>query len=155
MGRGTTFSLYLPAIHAETEPHSVPVGGSVPGGTETILIVEDEVALRILLEEVLRARGYTVLSAADGIEGFEIYAEHAGEIQAVITDMGLPRQSGFEMFLKIRERDPHARVILASGYLSPELKSKLFVAGAKEFIPKPFQTSDVLRKLRIVLDLPG
>ncbi len=155
VGRGTTFSLYLPAIHAETEPHSVPVGGSVPGGTETILIVEDEVALRILLEEVLRARGYTVLSAADGIEGFEIYAEHAGEIQAVITDMGLPRQSGFEMFLKIRERDPHARVILASGYLSPELKSKLFVAGAKEFIPKPFQTSDVLRKLRIVLDLPG
>jgi CheY-like chemotaxis protein len=96
-----------------------------------------------------------VLSAADGIEGFEAYAGHAEEIDAVITDMGLPRQSGFEMFLKIRERNPRARVILASGYLSPELKSKLFVAGAKEFIPKPFQTSDVLRKLRVVLDLPA
>jgi FixJ family two-component response regulator len=69
--------------------------------------------------------------------------------------MGLPRQSGFEMFLKIRECNPNARVILASGYLSPELKSKLFVAGAKEFIPKPFQTSDLLRTLRKVLDLPG
>jgi two-component system cell cycle sensor histidine kinase/response regulator CckA len=155
LGHGTTFSLYLPAIHVETESPGGPVGGNVPGGTETILIVEDEEALRILLEEVLRSRGYTVFTAADGIEGFEVYAEHADEIHAVITDMGLPRQSGFEMFMKIRERNPRARVILASGYLSPELKSKLFVAGAKEFIPKPFQTSDVLRKLRIVLDLPG
>jgi DNA-binding NtrC family response regulator len=84
-----------------------------------------------------------------------MYSQHSDEIHAVIADMGLPRLSGFEMFLKIRECNPRARVILASGYLSPELKSKLFVAGAKEFIPKPFQTSDLLRSLRRVLDLPG
>jgi CheY-like chemotaxis protein len=129
--------------------------GIVPGGTETILVVEDEEVLRLLLEEVLRAKGYAVLSAADGVEGFEVYAQHGDDIQAVIADMGLPKQSGFEMFLKIRDLNPRAKVILASGYLSPELKSKLFVAGAKQFIPKPFQTSDVLRKLREVLDLPA
>ncbi len=155
VGHGTTFSIYLPGIHVEAEPPGETAAGTVPGGTETVLVVEDEEALRLLLEEVLRARGYTVLSAADGIEGFDVYEQNADAIGAVIADMGLPRQSGFEMFLKIRELNPRARVILASGYLSPELKSKLFVAGAKEFIPKPFQTSDVLRKLREVLDLPG
>ena len=152
---GTTFSIYLPAIHVDTESPGEQVAGDAPGGTETILVVEDEEALRALLEEVLRSRGYTVLCAADGVEGFEIYTKHAGEIHAVIADMGLPRQSGFDMFMKIRECSPGVRAILTSGYLSPELKSKLFVAGAKEFIPKPFQTADVLRKLREVLDLPA
>ena len=154
-GSGTTFSIYLPAIHVEAEAPGAPAVGIVPGGTETILVVEDEDVLRLLLEEVLRAKGYAVLSAADGVEGYEVYAQHADDIHAVIADMGLPKQSGFEMFLKIRDLNPRAKVILASGYLSPELKSKLFVAGAKEFIPKPFQTSDVLRKLREVLDLPA
>ena len=154
-GRGTMFTIYLPAIHVEAESSGDPGGEAIVGGTETVLVVEDEDALRLLLEEVLRARGYTVISAADGVEGFETYTTHAEEISAVIADMGLPRQSGFEMFEKIRERNPRAKVILASGYLSPELKSKLFVAGAKAFIPKPFQTNDVLRKLREILDLPS
>jgi two-component system cell cycle sensor histidine kinase/response regulator CckA len=114
-GHGTTFSIYLPAIHVESETPGEPVKGPTPGGTETILVVEDEEALRLLLEEVLRAKGYTVLSAADGMEGLEIYSQHAEEIHAVIADMGLPRQSGFEMLLKIRERNPRAKVILASG----------------------------------------
>jgi DNA-binding NarL/FixJ family response regulator len=83
----------------------------------------------------------------------EVYSNHRKEIDAVITDMGLPKQSGYDMFLKIRELDPRAKVILASGYLNPALKSKLFVAGAKAFIPKPFQTGEVLRRLREVLDL--
>ena len=154
-GRGTMFTIYLPAIHVEAEGAGESGAEGIAGGTETVLVVEDEDALRLLLEEVLRARGYSVISAADGVEGYEAYAEHADEIAAVIADMGLPRQSGFEMFEKIRERNPRAKVILASGYLSPELKSKLFVAGAKAFIPKPFQTNEVLRKLREILDLPS
>ncbi|HUI11025.1 MAG TPA: PAS domain S-box protein [Bacteroidota bacterium] len=154
-GRGTTFTIYLPAIHVEAEPSGEGEAEGVAGGTETVLVVEDEEALRVLLEEVLRSRGYTVLSAADGVDGLESYAAHTDEIAAVIADMGLPRQSGFEMFEKIRQLNPRAKVILASGYLSPELKSKLFVAGAKAFIPKPFQTNDVLRKLREILDLPA
>ena len=154
-GVGTTFSIYLPAIHVETEAPGEPKADVVRGGAETILVVEDEEALRLLLEEVLRDKGYSVLSAADGVEGFEVYSQHGDAIHAVIADMGLPRQSGYEMFLKIREHNPLAKVILASGYLTPELKSKLFVAGAKEFIPKPFQTSDLLRTLRKVLDQLG
>jgi len=154
-GHGTTFTIYLPAIHVEAEPSEEAGGEGITGGTETVLVVEDEEGLRLLLQEVLRARGYTVFAAADGVEGYETYAAHADEIAAVIADMGLPRQSGFEMFEKIRQLNPRAKVILASGYLSPELKSKLFVAGAKAFIPKPFQTNEVLRRLREILDLPS
>jgi len=155
VGHGTTFSIFIPALHIDAaEPEKSPPE-SVPGGNETILVVEDEEALLLLLEEILRAKGYTVLTAGDGLRGLELYTEHRGQIDAVISDMGLPKQSGYDMFLKIRDLDPQAKVILASGYLDPALKSKLFVAGAKAFIPKPFQTSDVLRKLREVLDLPS
>jgi two-component system, cell cycle sensor histidine kinase and response regulator CckA len=152
-GRGTTFSLYFPAVHAET-PQPVAAPGTVTrGGSETILVVEDEEAILLLLGEVLRSRGYEVLTAHDGVEGFEVYRDHVKEIDAVITDMGLPRMSGFDMFQKIRGLNPKAKVILASGYLNPELKSKLFVAGAKAFIPKPFEIADVLVKLRETLDM--
>ena len=99
---------------------------------------------------MLTSKGYKVLTASDGMKGLEIYKEHL----AVVTDMGLPKQSGHDLFLAIRQANPPAKVMLASGYLSPALKSKLFVAGAKAFIAKPFQMSDVLRKVREVLDLP-
>lgn len=154
VGRGTKFTVHLPAIHVETGEAEAGPPVEASGGSETILIVEDEEALLLLLQEVLRAKGYTVLTASDGMQGLEIYAQHREDIDVVITDMGLPRQSGYDMFVKIRELNPVAKVILASGYLNPALKSKLFVAGAKAFIPKPFQTGDVLRKLREVLDLP-
>ncbi len=153
VGRGTKFTVHLPAVHIETGESEAGPPVEASGGSETILIVEDEEALLLLLQEVLRGKGYTVLAASDGVQGLEIYAQHRDEIDAVITDMGLPRQSGYDMFVKIRELNPVAKVILASGYLNPALKSKLFVAGAKAFIPKPFQTGDVLRKLREVLDL--
>ena len=154
IGGGTTFSLFLPAMHVEQEEPRPPAFSTVPGGKETILVVEDEEALLYLLQEVLTSKGYKVLTASDGMKGLEIYKEHLADIDLVVTDMGLPKQSGHDLFLAIRQANPPAKVMLASGYLSPALKSKLFVAGAKAFIAKPFQMSDVLRKVREVLDLP-
>jgi two-component system cell cycle sensor histidine kinase/response regulator CckA len=155
VGKGTAFALYLPTMHITARTPEQARHQDVPGGTETVLLVEDEEALRLLLEDVLRAKGYDVLTAVDGVEGFQVYEQHRERIAAVITDMGLPKQSGFDMFMKIRKLDPAVRVILASGYLNPALKSKLFQAGAKAFIAKPFQPGDVLRKLREILDLPA
>lgn len=153
-GSGSLFSLYLPAVHLDTQEPDTGPEESTRDCTETIMVVEDEEAILLLLGEVLRSRGYTVLPARDGVEGYELYRDHLDRIHAVITDMGLPRMSGFDLFQKIRGLNPEAKVILASGYLNPELKSKLFVAGAKAFIPKPFQIAEVLRKLREVLDTP-
>jgi two-component system cell cycle sensor histidine kinase/response regulator CckA len=94
-----------------------------------------------------------VLQAEDGMEGLALFDRHRGTIGAVITDMGLPRMSGKDMFARIRDIDPSARVILASGYLEPGLKSRLFNAGAKAFIQKPYKPHEVLRIVREVLDV--
>ena len=152
-GAGTTFHIYL--IAYPEEKLVVPEERNEPiiGGNETILVVEDEEALRNLLTELLQSYGYRVLQAEDGVSGLELFARHRDEIKAVITDMGLPRMSGQDLFARIRELDPASRVVLASGYLDPELKSQLFTLGAKAFLQKPYQPADILRVLRGVIDV--
>jgi len=155
MGKGTTFSIFLPALHVETqEPRKADVM-KVPEGSETVLLIEDEEPLRLFLEAAFVAHGYAVKSAADGYEGLALYEQHRDNIDVVITDMGLPKLSGQEVLRNILEIDPEARIILMSGYVDPELQSKLYVLGAKAFIPKPFRPDEVLAKIREILDLPG
>ena len=149
---GTTFRIYLQAYPEELAVRKETVVPKVVGGQETVLVVEDEGALRGLVAELLQSYGYKVLEAEDGMAGLDLFGRHRGTINAVITDMGLPRMSGKDMFARIRDIDPSARVILASGYLEPELKSRLFSAGAKAFIQKPYQPHEILRIVREVLD---
>ena len=115
--------------------------------------MEDEEALRNLLTDSSESLGYTVLQAEDGVAGLERYEGHKDDIKAVITDMGLPRMSGQDLFARIREIDPSSRVVLASGYLDPDLKSQLFSLGAKAFLQKPYQPADILRVLRGIIDV--
>jgi PAS domain S-box-containing protein len=149
---GTTFAVYLPALHVELEEAGDLVPTTLRGGSETILLVEDEESLRLVLEETLRKYGYNVLLASDGFEGYTQFEEHQEEIAAVVTDMGLPRESGYDMFLHIRTIEPGARVLFMSGYLDPQLRSKLAIAGATAFLAKPFTSSALVAKLREVLD---
>jgi CheY-like chemotaxis protein len=150
-GAGTTFHVYL-AANPEGRL-AVPEEKSEPivGGTETILVVEDEEVLRNLLAEILESSGYTVLTAEDGVSGLDRFTRHRDEIKAVITDMGLPRMSGQDLFISIREMDPSSRIVLASGYLDPEIRAHLFTLGAKAFLQKPYQPADVLRIIRKVI----
>jgi len=153
LGKGTTFVVYLPASTVERRKKEDRKVEEVKGGSETILVVEDEEAIRLLLTELFRSKGYNVLEAHDGMEGLEMYKAHLHEIGAVITDMGLPKLSGQDLFAKIMEINPSARVILASGYLEPHLKSSLFSAGAKAFVQKPYHVQEVLKTTREVLDV--
>ncbi|HEX7574102.1 MAG TPA: response regulator, partial [Bacteroidota bacterium] len=153
-GLGTTFHVYLAAAREERIAAPDEKNEAIVGGNETVLVVEDEEALRNLLTEVLESYGYTVLTAEDGVSGLERFTLHRDEIKAVITDMGLPRMSGQDLFISIREIDPSSRVVLASGYLDPELKAHLFTLGAKAFIQKPYQPADILRVIRGVIG-PG
>ncbi len=153
LGKGTTFVIYLPASTIERRKKEQQKVEEVRGGNETILVVEDEEAMCLLLAELLRSRGYKLITAQDGIEGLETYKAYSHEIGAVITDMGLPKLSGQDLFAKIMEINPSARVILASGYLEPHLKSRLFSAGAKAFIQKPYHAHEVLETTREVLDI--
>jgi CheY-like chemotaxis protein len=153
-GKGSAFHVYIQASTAAPSAGSISDERPITGGTETILVVEDEKALRDLLAELLEGSGYRVLKAADGIEGLAVYREYRKEIGVVLTDMGLPRMSGQDLFARIRELDPAAPIVLASGYLEPGLRSHLSSAGAKAFIQKPYQARDILRIIREVLDHP-
>jgi DNA-binding NtrC family response regulator len=153
-GKGTSFTVYLPI--AERAPE---IGQRVrksieeiPGGTETILVIEDEEMLRSLAKGILVSKGYKVLIAEDGMQGVEMYQSHQKEIAVVLSDVGLPLLSGPDVFRKIREINPEAKVILASGFFDPETKSEMFKAGLKNFIQKPYMHDEVLQKIREVID---
>jgi two-component system cell cycle sensor histidine kinase/response regulator CckA len=117
-------------------------------GNETILLVEDEEILRTLAKNFLEAKGYRVLVAMDGHEAISVYAEHQEEIDLVLSDLGLPKIGGQQMFMEMRKIDPEVRVILCSGFLQAHFVSKMLVAGVKDFILKPYTAGDVLQKIR-------
>ncbi|MBI5470924.1 MAG: PAS domain S-box protein [Ignavibacteriae bacterium] len=152
-GEGTTFSIFFPALHRE-ETHETgeqQSGGDVRG-SETILFVEDEPMLMDLVAEFLTAQGYKVLMAGDGIAGAEIYARHRSEIALVISDLGLPRLGGDELFLMLKSLNPAVRFILASGFVDPAVKARMTREGLQHVISKPYHPSHVLHKIREVLD---
>jgi PAS domain S-box-containing protein len=151
-GKGTSFMIYLPGVEAENIV-SVEVKTEViqNGNKETILIVEDEEILCILLEEVLTSKGYNVLKATDGSEALNIYKMRRGDIDAVIMDMGLPKLSGQALFLHIKHLKPEEKILLASGYLEEELKNNLFELGAKAYLQKPYKPNEILRAVQKVL----
>jgi|GEM_PF-2605505 len=151
---GTTFSIFLPV-----QEHSVEMSydqkkeiQEVQGGTETILLVEDEELLRDMMNDVLVSKGYTVITAEDGNEGIEAFLHHQKDISVVILDMGLPRMGGDDVFKRIRTINPEARIILASGFIEPQVKSELYKSGAKYFIQKPYVPNEVLGKIREVIE---
>jgi two-component system cell cycle sensor histidine kinase/response regulator CckA len=155
VGKGTTFSLYFPLPGVQMENAAERTDGeedAVAGGQETVLVVEDEDMLRDLLSGLLRAKGYTVLAAADGEEAVRSYEQHWKEIAVVVTDMGLPRISGAAAFAEMRMINPSARIILASGYIEPQIKAGLLSDGARTFIQKPYVPAEVLRTIRTIID---
>ncbi len=151
---GTTFRLYLPASQvaepiSEKEEETLE---SIPGGTETLLVVEDEEMLLIPLQITLVEKGYKVLSAKDGVEALKIYQEKKNDIALVLTDLGLPNISGLEVCNKIKKINPNQHVILASGYIDPNMKSELLKTRIQHFLYKPYDFKIVLNMVRGVLD---
>jgi two-component system cell cycle sensor histidine kinase/response regulator CckA len=119
---------------------------------ETILLVEDEAMLQELLKAVLEEEGYTVETASDGETAVEIFLRKKNEISIVLTDMGLPKLGGWEMFEKLRHIQPTVKVILASGYVDAEMREEAIKKGAKDFVQKPYIPATILQRLREVLD---
>jgi len=153
-GQGACFTVYLPvpppAIQEETR---APAAEAEPaGGTESILIVEDEEPLAELLQMSLQAAGYNVITAAEGDSALELYRKHRHHIALVVSDVGLPRMSGDQLFLAMKELNPGVKTVLASGYMEPALKSTAMRAGVRSFIQKPYEMRAVLKEIRRVLD---
>ncbi len=150
-GAGTRFDITFPAATGEEQAAAhVPRRKSTIRGTETILLVEDEAALRRLARDVLAGAGYRVLEAGDGLEALHAVDAEPGPIHLVITDMVMPRMGGLELAAEIRRRRNDVRVLYISGYTDDTIQAG--VANGPEFLPKPFTPEVLARKVRDVLD---
>jgi len=154
VGMGTTFRLYFPLPTASIQPSNGEAGvlDAVAGGNETILLVEDEEMLRELARTLLETHGYKVIVASDGNEAVQRYEESRDSIDLVVSDIGLPRLSGDAVFRKLKATNPQVSIILASGYIEPGVRTALLREGVHEIVQKPYEPTDLLRKIRETID---
>jgi PAS domain S-box-containing protein len=151
-GVGTTFLIYLPAITHSVITDTTPEVEQVGGHGETILIIEDEPLLRDLLKEFLVRAGYNTVEAEDGEEGIAKYEEHAATIDLVLSDIGLPKLGGEQVFKSIRTINPSAKVVFSTGFIEEEAKAILRQAGVLDILHKPYKVREVLSAVRKALD---
>jgi CheY-like chemotaxis protein len=151
-GKGTAFKVYFPAI--EAQPDAVPEKRReeiVRGGTETILLAEDEEAIRALAERILTGFGYTVLVARNGEEAIEIFRKKK-EIVLAVLDVVMPRKGGKEAFEEMHNQNPLLKVIFMSGYSADAIHDSFVLTAGMPFLQKPFGPTILARKVREILD---
>jgi PAS domain S-box-containing protein len=153
VGHGTTFKVYLPRVSAPAEKLIAEKQPTAPSpGTETILFVEDEENVRELVSEYLKARGYTVLEAGDGIAALELAEQHSGSIQLLITDVVMPKLSGRELATRVLAKRKDVKVLYISGYTDDSVFRHGVLEGGMSFLQKPFNLKSLAEKVREVLD---
>ncbi len=151
--KGTIFRVYLPKVDLPAEPSAKPAErGYVPGGSETVLLVEDEPLVRQIAESALSDQGYRVLEAENGEEALRVATAYPGRIALVLTDVVMPRMGGREMAESLRELRPGIRVLYMSGYAASTIDEQDVVEPGTAFLRKPFTLAEMLRKVREVLD---
>jgi two-component system cell cycle sensor histidine kinase/response regulator CckA len=124
-----------------------------PGqGHETIFIVEDEPLMVRLLERFFSRHGYNVLAASDGEQAIEVYGRYKLQIDAVLLDARLPKATGEEVFRRMKDKNPAVQVVMASGFLEPEIKTAMTSAGVKRFVNKPYMLGELLEVFRSLFD---
>lgn len=163
VGQGTTFTIYLPSLAEEAEAPVLPPPKQAPtpppalppdlGGSETILLVEDEDPVRIFATRALRNKGYTVIEARTGEQAQELLPT-IPHLDILITDMVMPGLDGATLARLVREERPSLPVILMSGYSEEAARGELTANDAVHFLPKPFSLSQLAAKVKEVLALP-
>jgi CheY-like chemotaxis protein len=156
LGRGSTFIVYLPAkteTPAEINPVEAPVVLPAIGGSETILIVEDEPMLRELAREILKDSGYAILEAGSGREAIEVWNRHPGKISLLLTDMVMPEGvSGVALAERLIAGWPQLKVVYMSGYTSDDVSEELLKRTNATFIQKPYGHAELTKIVRDCLD---
>jgi PAS domain S-box-containing protein len=152
LNHGTTFKIYFPAARKDKIAEELGEAQEVRGGSETILLVDDEEPIRELGEQVLKKFGYTVLQASDGESAVKLYQEKKEEIDLVLLDLIMPVMGGKRCMDWLLQINPELKVIIASGYSPEETVKEILEGGAKNFINKPFNMKEMLQAVRKVLD---
>jgi signal transduction histidine kinase/ActR/RegA family two-component response regulator len=153
-GHGTSFKIYLPRTEAQCEPmmHQ-DESGFLLRGNETVFLVEDESSVRDLAARILRDQGYTVFEAGDGTEALQmVEANRTPRIDLLLTDVIMPRKGGRELAEKLKSVYPEVRVIFTSGYPDDAIAHQGMPGNGIAFLPKPFTSTSLCRKVREVLD---
>ncbi len=153
-GRGTTFRIYLPRTEAPAKSGArAEAPKTLPGGTETLLLVEDNPMVRELGVQTLTALGYTVLAAANGNEALRLVDQHEGQIALLISDVIMPQMGGVELAQRLHEKRPGIPVLFTSGYTATTLASGYRgLPPDQPFLQKPFTPTVLAQKVRQILD---
>ncbi|MEX0879130.1 MAG: ATP-binding protein, partial [Thermoanaerobaculia bacterium] len=155
-GRGATFTVYLPRVEAcPSAAAPAPARPAPARGSETILLVEDERAVRDLTRRCLEASGYRVLQAEDAEEAIAVAAGHPGQLDMLLTDVIMPGVSGPELARRLVAGRPDLRVLFVSGYTDQAMASERILEPGASFLQKPFTPDTLARKVRDVLDERG
>ena len=154
LGRGTTFRIYLPRCDAVVAATPIVPAAACRGGTEMILLVEDEKSIRVTAQLFLEALGYTVLPAVDPEEALHLAATHVGQIALLITDVIMPGLSGRDLAQRLTRQQPTLRCLFMSGYTADAIAARGILDQGMHFLAKPFTRDCFARKVREVLEAP-
>jgi CheY-like chemotaxis protein len=153
VGRGTTFKIYLPRMAGAVVPVSDSLAaGSVPRGSETVLVVEDSEGLRDMVRELLEEQGYTVQSATEGEEALALLRASGDSISLLLTDVVMPKLGGGELVKQVRAVRPEMRVLYMSGYTSGAISKQGVLEAGSSLLEKPFTGEQLARAVRRALD---
>jgi CheY-like chemotaxis protein len=152
VGQGTSFKIYLPRVDA-VAPHAAAedAAGSLDG-SETVLVAEDEDAVRQIIERALQARGYRVMAARDGREALALAGRHAGQIDLLVTDVVMPDMNGRELSARLTQARPKVRTLFLSGYTDDAILHHGVLEDGVSFLQKPFSLVALARKVREVIE---
>jgi CheY-like chemotaxis protein len=151
--KGATFTVLLPCELSGRETVNLAITATTPAvSAETILVVEDEYALRTLVERVLSRAGYVVLTAEDGANALRVFEQHHEPVQLLLTDVVMPEMNGRQLVDQLVKRSPHLRVLYMSGYTDETIFHRGVFAPGTHFISKPFNPAQLTRMVRKALD---
>jgi two-component system, cell cycle sensor histidine kinase and response regulator CckA len=152
VGKGSSFKIYLPRVEDEASAARVPSAPVAARGSETVLVVEDESAVRALAERMLQSAGYTVLLAAGGDDAVSRVEQHDGPVDLLLTDVVMPGMSGRDLAARLAELRPRMKVLYTSGYTDDAIVHHGVLDPDTRFISKPYGTAELTRKVREALD---
>lgn len=151
-GKGTTFRIYFPTVEAEVSQPEGQDRSEAIGGTETVLLAEDDEDARATMSEMLRITGYTVLEARDGEEAIRMFMKNKDRVQLVFVDVRMPKKNGRVVYEEIKGTYPQTKFLFTSGYTADIMDSLGVSEGGVNFISKAALPDEILRKIREVLD---
>ena len=154
IGKGTTFTIYLPRTSKALVAQGAESVTTPPGGRETILLVDDEPAVRTVTSIALRKAGYSVIEASDGEQALAEVVARRMPVELLITDVVMPRMNARELAGRLREISPRVRVLFISGYTANVISHHGILEAGFDYLQKPFNSAELLTRVRDILDRP-